>query len=64
MLYLEITGRDVRCYLHHSPGSASVWSYEEVVAGKADGELSNLFSDGDIAELKAEAAKRVPTRPR
>lgn len=58
MLYLEVTATDVRCYLHHSPETASVWSFADVVAGAADREL-DLFTSVEIAAVKAEAAKRL-----
>jgi len=59
MLYLEVTATDVRCYLDHSPASASVWTFEQIVAGEADRELFNFYSAAEIAEMKAEARRRI-----
>jgi hypothetical protein len=53
MMYLEIVGREVRCYLDHSPKNADVFTFDEVLVGKADGVVANIFRAGTIDELKA-----------
>lgn len=58
MLYLEVGSDNVRCYLHHSPGHADLWSFADVLAGKYDGEVQNLFGEAVVAELKAEVLRR------
>lgn len=54
MMYLEIVGREVRCWLDHSPQSADRYSFEQVLAGACDGgEVGAVFGSEVIAELKA-----------
>ena len=53
MVYLDIVGRSVRCYLDHSPGSADVYTFDEVLAEKADGVVNGIFTNGTLEELKA-----------
>jgi hypothetical protein len=59
MLYLEVGSSYVRCYLHHSPGTADLWTFADVLAGKYDAEVRNLFGEEVVAELKAEVQRRV-----
>jgi len=52
-MYLDVTDNDVRCYLDHSPKQADVFTFDEVLAGKAYGMLGSLFGDKVLEELKA-----------
>jgi hypothetical protein len=60
VLYLEIAGDEVRCYLHHSPQSALRWTFEQVLAGEMDKdpEVRALFGD-EIDEVKAAVRERL-----
>ena len=54
MMYLEIaSGSHVKTYLDHSPGNAELTSFDDVLAGKMDGEVSGLFGAAAVDELKA-----------
>jgi hypothetical protein len=54
MMYLEIVGHEVRCWLDHSPQSADRYSFEDVLAGACDnGEIPAVFGSEVVAELKA-----------
>lgn len=54
MLYLEIaSGSHVKTYLDHSPGDVELTSFDDVLAGKMDGEVSSLFGEKALEELKA-----------
>jgi hypothetical protein len=59
MMYLEVGDADVLCYLHHSPGRADRWSFEEVLAGRHDAAVRNLFGDAAVEALKAEVRRRA-----
>ena len=60
MMYLEVTEAEVRCFLDHSPDSASRWTFDEVLAGalERDAEVRILFSDQVLGELKAAVRER------
>jgi len=61
MMYLEIaSGSHVRTYLDHSPGNAELTSFEDVLAGKMDGEVSSLFGAAALTELKAAILQMRP----
>ena len=64
MLILEI-GDDsfVRMYLHHSPQSATVASFADVLAGTLDGEAS-CFGVEVVEQLKAAVRERMANPPR
>ncbi|MFT3787771.1 MAG: hypothetical protein QM770_16640 [Tepidisphaeraceae bacterium] len=66
MMYLEIVGQSVKCYLNHSPGNADVWSFDEVLSGKMDStEAGVVFGSYVMAELKATVqALKDGTAPR
>lgn len=59
MLYLELTPTGVRSYLDHSPGSAEHTDFADILAGKLDGEVTNLFGADTLAQLKAAAKARI-----
>ena len=59
MLYLEVTKRDVISYFHHSPERPERWRFEDVLAGKHDAEVRNLFGDAAVEELKAAVRTRT-----
>jgi hypothetical protein len=61
MMYLEVTGREVRCYLDHSPKSADVFTFDEVLAGNADGLVNSLFGSKALEELKGAVRGRAGT---
>lgn len=65
MMILEIVGDDeVRCYLHHSPGSADVWTFDEVLAGAVRRAEAGAVFGGDVmAELEAAVRERGGTQP-
>lgn len=54
MMYLEIVGKTVRCYLDHSPQHARTWSAAEVLGGdlETDGEVATLFDRSEIEQIK------------
>jgi len=66
ILYLEIASAShVKTYLDHSPGNAELTSFDDVLAGKMDGEVSNLFGAAALDELKATIRQiRGGTAPR
>ncbi|CAN5541981.1 hypothetical protein BH10PLA1_BH10PLA1_02320 [soil metagenome] len=54
ILYLEIaSGSHVKTYLDHSPGDVELTSFDDVLAGKMDGEASSLFGAAAVDELKS-----------
>jgi hypothetical protein len=53
MLYMELRGREVISYLHHSPQRPDRYSFDDVLAGKHDAEISQLFGADAPAEVKA-----------
>jgi hypothetical protein len=59
MMYMEIVGHEVRMWLHHSPQSADRYSLEDVLAGKLDAEVRNLFGLEAVDELRAAVSERV-----
>jgi hypothetical protein len=59
MMYLEMTATGVRSYLHHSPHSAEHTTFAQVMAGKLDSEVRNLFGQRALEELKAEVRKHL-----
>ena len=52
-MYLEVLENEVRCYLDHSPKQADVFTFEEVLGGKADAMVNGVFGDKVLEELKA-----------
>ena len=58
-MYMEVGATHVRSYLHHSPGSADLWPFAEVLEGRHDAEVRNLFGDSAVDELKAEIRLRL-----
>ncbi len=60
MMYLEIDGDRVKCYLHHSPGSADVWTFAEVLVGAVRrAEAGAVFGNDVMNELEAEVRTRT-----
>src|SRR5688500_15714625 len=59
MMYLDIAGSEVRMWLHHSPKSADRYSFDDVLSGKLDAEVRNLFGADAVDELRAAVAERV-----
>lgn len=59
MMYLELTETGVRSYLDHSPQHAEHTGFAEILAGKLDGEVTNLFGADALEQLKAEARSRI-----
>ena len=60
MLYLEIAGHEVRCWLDHSPQNADRYTFDEVLAGACDGgEVGCVFGAKVVEELKA-AIRALP----
>jgi hypothetical protein len=53
MLYMELRGRDVVTYLDHSPQRPDRWSFDEVLSGKHDAEIAQLFGAQAPADVKA-----------
>jgi len=58
-MYLELTETGVRSYLDHSPQHAEHTSFADILAGKLDGEVTNLFGANALEQLKAEARSRI-----
>lgn len=59
MMYLEVeSDGSARMYLHHSPQSADRASADDILAGKWDATVRNLYSEQVLAELKAEVQLR------
>jgi hypothetical protein len=52
MMYLDVLDHEVRCYLDHSPKQADVFTFDEVLSGKADGMVNGIFGDKVLEELK------------
>ncbi|HRK32603.1 MAG TPA: ATP-binding protein [Tepidisphaeraceae bacterium] len=60
MMYLEIDGKPgVRMYLHHSPASADRYSFQDVLDGKLDAEVRNLFGEETLKSLKRAVKHRM-----
>jgi hypothetical protein len=59
MMYMELLGQEVKLWLHHSPGSADRYSLSDVLDGKLDAEVRNLFGEQAVAELQAAVRDRV-----
>ena len=53
MLYLELRGDHVITYLHHSPNNPDRHSFADVLAGKEDAMISQLFGAAAVDEVKA-----------
>ena len=62
MMYLDVTDKEVRCYLDHSPKTADVFTFDEVLAGKADGMVGSIFSGNVLEELKEAVRKKSQRR--
>ena len=58
MLYLEVAGGEVRMYFDHSPHRPERYSFDDVLAGKLDGQVNNLFGPAAVEELKAAVRER------
>ena len=64
MYNVEVTATAVRAYLDHSPQSATRWTFEEVMRGALErSEVRYLFSDEEIAAMKAEARSKMAAKP-
>ncbi len=50
MMYIDFApGRDeLRCYLDHSPGAADRWTFDDVLDGRHDAFIRNLFGDAAV----------------
>lgn len=59
MMYLEIAGGEVRMWLDHSPDKADRYPFDDVLAGKLDAEMTNLFGPGTPAEVKAAVRDKI-----
>lgn len=59
MMYLEVHKTEVRMYLHHSPHNADTFTFDEVLAGRIDADVRNLFGKEVPDELKAAVYDRI-----
>ncbi|MEP6574378.1 MAG: hypothetical protein ABJD11_16885 [Gemmatimonadota bacterium] len=53
MLYLDVTGTEVRSWLNSDTSQGLRWSIKDVLAGKADGTIGLEFGGEVLDELKA-----------
>ena len=53
MLYLELRGEYVITYLHHAPNNADRYTLADVLAGKQDSMIAQLFGAAAVEEVKA-----------
>ena len=53
MLYMELRGEEVITYLHHAPHNPDRYSFDDVLAGKQDAMISQLFGAAAVDEVKA-----------
>lgn len=59
MAYLEIVGDKVISYLNTPSNLEGRWSFDDVLAGKADFSLNIPFGPEVVSELKAELRRRI-----
>ena len=59
MMYLEVADGEVRLYLDHSPGTGDRYSFDDVLAGKLDAEMTNLFGPDVPHEVKTAVRERI-----
>jgi hypothetical protein len=59
MMYLDVLEDEVRCYLDHSPTQADVFTFNEVLAGKADAMVNGVFGGTVLEELKEAVRKKT-----
>jgi len=53
MMYLEVcSGTHVRTYINQSSSGVELTSFDDVLAGKMDAEVRNLFGEQALKELK------------
>jgi len=53
MLYLELRGQEVITYLYHAPNNPDRYPFADVLAGKQDAMISQLFGAAAVDEVKA-----------
>jgi len=53
MLYLELRGDHVITYLHHSANNPDRFPFADILAGKEDAMISQLFGRAAVDEVKA-----------
>ena len=53
MLYLELRGGEVVTYLDHSPHRPDRYSFDDVLAGRQDAMIAQLFGAAAVGEVKA-----------
>lgn len=58
MLYLEVSGLEVKCYLDHSEDRAEWWTFDEILAGDRDGYIESLFGGEALQEIKQQVRMR------
>ena len=63
MMYLELGDGEVRLYLDHSPAKGDRHSFDDVLAGKLDAEVTSLFGPGVAEEVKAAVRQKVAQPP-
>ncbi len=59
MLYFEITGGEVLEYFDHNRDNATHWSFADVMAGRIDGDVRNMFGGETLAEIKAAVSRAM-----
>lgn len=63
MMYLELGEGEVRIFLDHSPRTADRYSFDRVLAGEIDAEISNLFGSDAVDEVKQAIRQRTTPPP-
>jgi hypothetical protein len=63
MLYLELRGDDVITYLYHAPNNPDRYAFADVLAGKQDAMISQLFGAAAVDEVKAAIRARHDAPP-
>lgn len=65
MMYLEVIAGEVRLWLDHSPGRADRYTFDDVLGGAIDADVTNLFGKSVLEELKATVQewKANPPKP-
>ena len=53
MLYLELRNDHIVTFLDHSPTSVERFPFSEVLAGKHDAMIANLFGQNALPQIKA-----------
>lgn len=59
MMYLDIGDGQVHLYLDHAPAKGDWHSFDDVLAGKLDAEITNLFGAGAADEVKAGVRHKI-----